>query len=41
MIEALKELFGGLIVFSSIFLLVFLWGASTVLVDDLKNYLKK
>ncbi len=41
MIEALKETLGAALTFGSIILLVFLWGVCSVLLDDIKNYLKK
>ena len=41
MIEALKELLGGLIVFSSLILLIFVWAGTCVAIQDIKNYLKK
>jgi uncharacterized protein YneF (UPF0154 family) len=41
MIEALKEAFGGLIVFGSLILLVFVWAGTCVAIQNIKNYLKK
>lgn len=41
MIEALKETLGAALTFGSIILLVFMWGVISLLIDDIKNYLKK
>jgi hypothetical protein len=41
MIEALKEAFGGLMVFSSLILLVFIWAFTCIAIQNIKNYLKK
>lgn len=41
MIEALKETLGAAITFGLLILSIFLWGVISLLIDDIKNYLKK
>lgn len=40
MIEALKETLGATITFGLLILSIFLWGVISLLIDDIKNYLK-